>query len=125
MSNTWSQYETKPLRRDVVDHEMFGVFGDVNKMILGSFEPDYDNLDSDTDSTSLMSPEKLSKTSKTPVPDPDRTDTPSTANNVASPAGSDSRAIVRPRPAGRSDSRRRSIIEQVGEVTASGFWMKS
>src|SRR5215469_13955685 len=111
MSNTRSRHETKSLRRDVVDHEMFSVIGDVNKMILGSFEPDYDNLDSDTDSTSLMSPEKLSKTSKTPMPASERCDTSSTANTDSASGLGDFRATARPRPIRCTDSRRRSIID--------------
>jgi hypothetical protein len=95
-----------PLHRDVVDHEMFGVIGDVNKMILGSFEPAYDDLDSDTDCASL-SPEKSSKTSRSP---PNRTGSSFTANNDISIAARDSRAIARTRSTGRCDSRPRSII---------------
>lgn len=34
---------------DVVDHEMFEVRGDVNKIILGSFEPSYDAIDRDAE----------------------------------------------------------------------------
>jgi len=113
MSNTRSRHETKSLRRDVVDHEMFSVIGDVNKMILGSFEPDYDNLDSDTDSTSLMSPEKLSKTSKTPVSASEHCDTSSTANTDAASGWGDFRATARPRPIRCTDSRRRPIIDKI------------
>jgi len=32
---------------DVVDHEMFEIRGDINKIILGSFDPDYDAIDRD------------------------------------------------------------------------------
>jgi len=105
------------LRRDVVDHEMFGVVGDVNKMILGSFEPDYDNLDSDTDSVSLMNSEKSSKSSKTTVPDTQCTNMPFIADYNGSSAVSDSRNAVRSRAAGRSDNRRRSIImDKLGKI---------
>ena len=98
-----------PLHRDVVDHEMFGVTGDVNKMILGSFEPAYDEMDSDTDSVSV-SPEQLSKTSKSPMLGPVRTGSSFTVNNDISTAARDSRAITRTRSTGRCDSRPRSII---------------
>jgi hypothetical protein len=39
---------------DVVDHEMFEIRGDVNKIILGSFDPDYDAIDRDADIASLL-----------------------------------------------------------------------
>lgn len=39
---------------DVVDHEMFEIRGDVNKIILGSFDPDYDAIDRDADIASVL-----------------------------------------------------------------------
>jgi hypothetical protein len=39
---------------DVVDHEMFEIRGDLNKIILGSFDPDYDAIDRDADIASVL-----------------------------------------------------------------------
>ena len=96
-----------PSYSDVVDHEMFSVTGNINKMILGSFEPAYDEMDSDTDSANL-SGEKLSKSSKSLKTDQGRPSTSFTANDDASTSTRDSRATAR---AMSSESRRRSIAD--------------
>ena len=43
------------LLSDVVDHEMFEISGDINKMILGSFEPSIDAQDLYSEVESMVS----------------------------------------------------------------------
>ena len=98
---------------------MFGVIGDVYQMVLGSFEPDYDNLDSDTGTTGLLNVPGSSMAVPTlPImrkSNPDSINTASTANNDARQTRSRSPASIRQRLSGRNDrrsnSRRRSTAD--------------
>ena len=102
---------------------MFGVTGDVNKMILGSFEPDYDNLDNDTVTAGPLSPQKSPTATPAfammPGRNPDGVDTSAIANNGAQRARSDSPGSMRQRLSGRNDARSNSRRREIAEKTTA------